>query len=342
MKRTRWIAMPLWTLILIVLIGTGLGCAGKKKKSIAIDGSSTVYPVTEAVAEEFQKSTGGNVRVTVGISGTGGGFKKFIRGETDVQDASRPILVEEMEQAQKNGIEYIELPICFDALTVAVNRKNNDWCDHITVEELKKMWEPSAQGKVTRWSEIREGWPDKEFKLYGAGSDSGTFDYFTEAIVGKARASRGDYTASEDDNTLVQGIAGDTYAIGYIPYAYYSQHEKTLRAVKIAWKKNKVKEPVEPRDKTILDGTYNPLSRPLFLYVNKKALDRPEVKQFVEFYLDNVSKLAAQVKYVPLPDKAYDACRARLKDLKTGTGFGGKPEVGLPILAILEREPKSK
>jgi phosphate transport system substrate-binding protein len=323
---------------LAVFAALTIGC-GSKRKIISVDGSSTVFPVTEAVAEAFQQSSR-NVKVTVGISGTGGGFKKFIRGETDVQDASRPIMKEEIEQAAKNGIEYIELPICFDALTIAVNPKN-DWCDHITIDELKKMWEPGAQGKVKKWSEIRAGWPDKEFKLYGAGSDSGTFDYFTEAVVGKAKASRGDYTSSEDDHTLVQGISGDPYAIGYIPFAYYEPNKDMLKAVKIQWNKNKVKEPVGPSEKTILDGTYNPMSRPLFIYVSTRAMERkPEVKTFVEFYLENVSRLAREVKYVPLPDKAYEMARKRFADRKTGSGFGGEPEIGLPIEDILKREPK--
>lgn len=315
------------------------GCSDKKQ-IISVDGSSTVFPVTEAVAEEFQKSAGG-IRVTVGIAGTGGGFKKFLRGETDVQDASRPILKEEMQQAKANGVEYIELPICFDALTVAVHPKN-DWCDHITVAELKKMWEPAAQGKVKKWSDIRQGWPDKELRLYGAGSDSGTFDYFTEAVVGKAKSSRGDYTASEDDNTLVQGISGDEGALGYIPFAYFAPNASKLKAAKVQWPKNKVQEPVGPSEQTILDGTYNPLSRPLFIYVSVKSVkEKPGVKQFVEFYLDNVGKLAREVKYVALPEKAYEVIRKRFQELKVGTGFSGEAEVGLPIDAILLREPKS-
>src|SRR5688572_9062561 len=198
--------------------------ARPQEAMIKIDGSSTVYPMTEAVAEEYRKEKKGKIKVTVGISGTGGGFKKFVRGETDIQDASRPILKEEMEQARKNGIEYIELPVIFDALTIAVNPKN-DWVDHLTVDELKKIWEPGAQGKVTKWNQIRPTWPDQPLALFGAGSDSGTFDYFTEAICGKAKASRGDYTGSEDDNVLVQGIEGNKYALGYIPFAYYAPHK---------------------------------------------------------------------------------------------------------------------
>lgn len=335
----RWLFCLVTVGVLTALVGLGCGRDSTPRVIIAVDGSSTVYPITEAVAEEFKKAAPG-IRVTVGISGTGGGFKKFLRGETDVQDASRPILTEEMKLAKENGIEYLELPICFDALTVAVHPKNN-WCDHLTIDELKMMWEPAAQGKVKKWSEIRPGWPDKEFTLYGAGSDSGTFDYFTEAVVGKAKSSRGDYTASEDDNTLVQGIGGDEYAVGYLPFAYFAPNAGRLKAVKIEWAKNKTKGPVEPSKETILAGTYNPLSRPLFIYVSAKALAKPEVKKFVEFYLANVGMLSEEVKYVPLPAAAYDTIRARLRDGKTGTGFGGVLEVGLPIEDILKREPKA-
>jgi phosphate transport system substrate-binding protein len=315
----------------------GAGGAGEQQV-IKIDGSSTVFPVTEAVAEEFQKR--GKVRVTVGISGTGGGFKKFTRGETDISNASRPILTEEMEQAKKNSIEYIELPICFDALTVVVNPENN-WVTSMTVAELRKVWEPEAQGKVTHWNQIRPEWPNEKIALFGAGADSGTFDYFTEAIVGKSKASRGDYTASEDDNVLVQGIEGNKFALGYIPYAYFAPHSKRMKAVSIEWDKNKVQGPIAPSPENVLAGTYNPLSRPLFIYVNRKSLDKPEVKEFVEFYLKNVPVLAKEVKYLPLPDGAYQMATERLRNMQTGTGFSGVPEVGLPVEEILKRPPKA-
>lgn len=305
---------------------------------IKIDGSSTVYPTTEAVAEEFQKEKQGAIKLTVGISGTGGGFKKFCRGETDISDASRPILTEEMTVAKENGVEYIELPVCFDALTVAVHPKN-DWAKSITVAELKKIWEPDAQGKITHWRQIRKDWPDEEIALFGAGSDSGTFDYFTEAIVGKAKASRGDYTGSEDDNVLVQGIAGNKFALGYLPYAYYLPNNDKLKAVAIDWEKTK-NGPVLPDLQNVLSGTYSPLSRPLFIYVSRHSADRPEVKEFVEFYLNHAKTLAAEVHYLPLPDKAYEMVLTRFKNLQTGTGFGGVPEVGLPVEEILNREPK--
>jgi phosphate transport system substrate-binding protein len=306
--------------------------------SIAIDGSSTVYPVTEAVAEEFQNSTKGAVRITVGIAGTGGGFKRFTRGETDISDASRPILAEEMEQARTNNIEYIELPVCFDALTVVVNPAN-DWVDHFTVEELKKIWEPAAQGTILRWNQVRPEWPDEELVLFGAGADSGTFDYFTEATVGKAKSSRGDFTASEDDNVLVQGVAGNKYGLGYFGYAYYPPNADKVKAVAIDWEKDDL-GPQLPSEESVLKGTYNPLSRPLFIYVSKAAAKRPEVAKFVEFYLTNVPELAAEVKYVPLPPQAYEMALERFRNQEGGTGFGGKPEVGLTIEEILKRQPK--
>jgi phosphate transport system substrate-binding protein len=305
-------------------------------KVIKIDGSSTVYPVTEAVAEDFQNANKGT-KVTVGISGTGGGFKKFCRGEIDIADASRPISAEEMKVAKENGIEYIELPICFDALTVVIS-KQNTWAETMTVAELKTLWEPAAQGKITKWSQINPKWPDETIKIYGPGSDSGTFDYFTEAVCGKAKASRGDYTASEDDNVLVKGVEGDKNALGYFGFAYYAAHQSKLKAAKIDWEKDKIGA-VEPSADNVIKGIYNPLSRPLFIYVNKKsAQTRPEVKKFVEFYLQNAGSLAAEVKYVPLPQNAYGMATERWNKMDTGTVFGGHPEVGLTIEDLLKRE----
>src|SRR5688500_4377619 len=280
--------------------GGGGGTNGGSTEStvIKIDGSSTGFPITEAVAEEFQKEKQGKVNVTVGISGTGGGCKKFTRGEIDVAAASRPILTEQLHQAKANGIEYIELPIAFDALTVVVNPQNT-WVTSMTVAELKKIWEPEAQGKITTWNQIRPEWPNEKIALFGAGADSGTFDYFTEAICGKPKASRGDYTASEDDNVLVHGVEGNKFALGYIPYAYFAPHSSRMKAVGIDWEKNKVKGPVSPSPENVLAGTYNPLSRPLFIYVSRKSMDKPAVKQFVDFYLKHVAALAKAVKSLP-------------------------------------------
>ena len=305
---------------------------------VKVDGSSTVFPVTEAVAEDFQKAQKGKVKVTVGISGTGGGFKKFCRGETDISNASRPILRKEMEDCRASGIEYIELPVAFDALTVVVHPQN-DFLKQITVAELKKMWEPAAQGKVKTWKDVNPAWPDQPLKLFGAGSDSGTFDYFTEAIVGKAKASRGDYTASEDDNVLVQGVSRDRYAIGYFGFAYYAENQKKLKAVPIVEKDGK--PAVAPSMEAVLKGSYQPLARPIFIYVNAKSLSKPEIRQFVEFYMTHGAKLAREVKYVPLPDNAYRTNMEHLAKLKKGTVFGGEAEVGVTIEELLRREAKS-
>ncbi|MBC8030689.1 MAG: PstS family phosphate ABC transporter substrate-binding protein [Pyrinomonadaceae bacterium] len=337
-RLTASLAIVCLTLLSFACGGDGGTGSGNETTVIKVDGSSTVFPITEAVAEEFQRS--GKVKVTVGISGTGGGFKKFVRGEIDVADASRPILAEEMSQAKANGIEFIELPVAFDALTVVVNNQN-DWLMSITVADLKKIWEPGAQGKITHWNHVRPEWPNEKIALFGAGADSGTFDYFTEAIVGKAKSSRGDYTASEDDNVLVQGVEGNKYALGYVPYAYYAPHSKRMKALAIEWEKAKVPGAVLPSPENVLAGTYNPLSRPLFIYVSRKSMDKPAVKEFVEFYLKNVKTLAAEVKYVPLSETAYQMATQRLASMQTGSGFGGVPEVGLPVEEILKRTPKT-
>lgn len=318
--------------------------------TIKVDGSSTVYPITEAVAEEFQK-VNRSVKITVGISGTGGGFKKFCRGETDMANASRPITAAEMAAckvagsdgltvntgsriSESGGVEYIELPIAYDALTVVINPKN-DWAKSMTVEELKKIWSPEAQGKITKWNQVRPNWPDAPLKLYGAGSDSGTFDYFTEAVTGKSKSSRGDYTASEDDNVLVQGVSQDKDALGYFGFAYYAENKDKLSGVAI----DAGKGAVAPSDKTVEDGTYQPLSRPIFIYINKKSLDqRPEIKQFVEFYLKNAAELVKQVQYVPLPVSAYTTAMEHVNKGRLGTVFGGKSEVGIKIDDLLKRD----
>jgi phosphate transport system substrate-binding protein len=303
---------------------------------VKVDGSSTVYPITEAVAEEFQKSKKNAVRVTVGISGTGGGFKKFCRGETDVQDASRPILTKEMADCKAAGIKYIELPVAFDALTVVINPKNT-WIKQMTVAELKTMWEPAAQGKITKWNQVNPAWPDAPLKLFGAGADSGTFDYFTEAIVHKAKSSRGDFTASEDDNVLVQGVSRDTNSLGFFGFAYYEENKDKLKAVPIVNPKGNA---VVPSFNAVIAGEYEPLSRPIFIYVSAKAVDRPEVKEFVEYYLRHAAKLTKEVKYVPLTDSDYKHALDNFAKKKTGTAFGGVSEVGVKVSDLLKRDPK--
>ncbi len=304
---------------------------------VKLDGSSTVYPVSEAVAEDFQKSKKGAVKVTVGISGTGGGFKKFCRNEIDIANASRPILKKEMEECAKEGVKYIELPVAFDALTVVVNPKN-DFIKQMTVDELKTMWEPAAQGKVKTWKDVNPTWPNEPVKLFGAGSDSGTFDYFTEAIVGKAKSSRGDYTASEDDNVLVQGVQRDRFALGYFGFAYYIENQAKLKAVPIVAKGTTVG--VAPSMEAVLKGSYQPLARPIFIYVNAKSLAKPEVKEFVAYYMTHGAKLAKEVKYVPLPAESYKLSQDHVNKMKLGTVFGGLSEVGVTIEELLRREAK--
>lgn len=296
---------------------------------ISIDGSSTVSPISEALAEEFMREQPG-VDVTVATSGTGGGFKKFAAGETDIAGASRPIEEKEVEAAKANGIEFVELPVAFDGLSVVVNPQN-DFVDTLTVEQLKRIWEPNS--KVTTWADVNPAWPAEKIKLYGAGTDSGTFDYFTKAIVGEEKASRTDYQASEDDNVLVQGVNGDKFSLGYFGYAYFEQNVGKLKVVKI--------DPgtggVAPSPETIADGTYQPLSRPLFWYINRKALDRPEVAGLIKFLTTKGSELIASTGYVPLPREAYDLVQKHADEKKTGSLFRGA-EVGVRITDILSRE----
>ena len=320
---------------MLAVLGALIGTAGVAYADaiIKIDGSSTVYPITEAVAEDFQIAKKGAVKVTVGISGTGGGFKKFCRGETDIVNASRPILKKEMDDCKAAGVQYIEMPVAYDALTIVVNPKN-DWSKVITVAELKKIWEPAAQGKVTKWSQVNPAWPDNTIKLYGAGADSGTFDYFTEAIVGKAKSSRGDFTASEDDNVLVQGVASDKNALGFFGFAYYVENQKKVKALAVDGGKGGIL----PSAKTVEDGSYQPLARPIFIYVNIKSADKPEVKEFVEFYMKNATTLVKEVKFFPLPAQAYTTNLEHLYKKRVGTVFGGQSEVGLRIEELLKRE----
>ena len=318
------------------LISAGLIGANVAAQTVRIDGSSTVYPITEAVAEEFQKAKKGAVKVTVGISGTGGGFKKFCRGETDISNASRPITKSEMEDCKKAGVTYLEMPVAYDALSVVVNPKNT-WLKQISIDELKKMWEPAAQGKITRWNQVNPAWPDREIKLFGAGADSGTFDYFTEAVTGKSKASRGDFTASEDDNVLVQGISRDADAIGFFGYSYYFENKDKLRALPVVWKGG---QPIAPSIDTVVNGTYQPLSRPIFIYVKTESAKRPEVREFIDYFNKNADKLVREVKYVPLPAAAYADNSNTLAKNKAGTKFGGENMVGVTIEQLLKMEVK--
>lgn len=301
--------------------------------TVKIDGSSTVFPITEAIAESFQKSVGGKVRVTVGVSGTGGGFKKFCRGETDISNASRPILAKEIADCKAAGVSFIELPVVYDALTVVVNPKNT-WAKNLTVAELKKIWEPNS--KITNWSQVRSGFPNVPLKLFSPGADSGTFDYFTEAINGKSKAIRKDFTGSEDDNVLVQGVSRDRGALGYFGLSYYLENKNKVKAVGI----NNGKGPIMPSSQTVLNGSYNPLSRPLFIYVSSKAAKRPEVKQFVTYYMNNGAASAKKVGMVPLPANAYKTILANFNKGRVGSVFGGEEKVGLTISQLLQMQPK--
>jgi len=324
-------------------IGCGGGAPSRRSAPtasptlVALDGSSTVFPISEAVAEEFQKVNPG-IRVTVGISGTGGGFKKFCRAETDISNASRPITASEAADCARAGIEYVELPIAYDGIAIAVSPKAT-WVDHMTVAELKTLWQPDAQGKVTRWSQVRAGWPDQDIHLFGAGVDSGTYDYFTEAVTGTVKASRGDFTSSEDDNVLVQGIANDERALGFIPFAYYEDNRDKLKLVPIDdGKADNGARPILPSPDTIRTGTYTPLSRPVFLYVSRKAADRPEVRTFVDYYVSHAEALVNEVNYVGLGAGAYTLVADRFAKRVTGSVFTGANTVGVTIEQLLAKE----
>lgn len=303
--------------------------------TIIIDGSSTVAPITAAVAEEFQRENP-NIRVPVGISGTGGGFKKFCAGETDISNASRPIKESEFEECAKNGIEYIELPVAFDGLAVVVN-PSNDWAACLTVDELKRIWEPEAEGVITNWNQVREGFPDRPLNLYGAGVDSGTYDYFTQAIVGEEGASRGDFLPSEDDNVLVQGVSGDENALGFFGLAYYEQNIDKLKLVAID---NNDGNCVLPDIDTVSRGLYQPLARPIFIYVNRARVDeKPILDAFIDFYMDNAKELSREVGYVPLTDEIYALAKKRYDDRVVGSIYaGGGSQVGVSLADLLAAE----
>lgn len=299
---------------------------------VLIDGSSTVFPITEALSEEFQNASGN--RVTVGLSGTGGGFKKFCRGEIDISGASRPIKEDEMALCAENGVEYIELPVALDALATIVNPANT-WADCMTVAELKTIWEPAAQGKVANWSQVRAGFPADALKLFGAGTDSGTFDYYTAAINGSEGSSRGDYTATEDDNVTITGVAGDRGALGYLGLAYLTENADKVKAVSIRQPDGSC---VAPSVEAARNASYQPLSRPLFFYVNKKYADeRKHVQDFISFAFsaDESEKLVAEVGYVPLPTEAYAQAKAKFDARRTGTYFGGEAKVGVTMDELL-------
>ncbi|MFQ6026217.1 MAG: PstS family phosphate ABC transporter substrate-binding protein [Dehalococcoidia bacterium] len=336
----------LLSLVVLTLVLAAVACGGASESTpnssngtdlsglsgdINIDGSSTVFPITEAVAEEFGILTRGNVRVTVGVSGTGGGFQKFCKRETDISNASRPIKASEVRQCQESGVEYLEIPVAIDGLTVMVN-PGNDYVQCMTVAELHTVWSPEAEDQVTRWNQVRPEWPDESIDLYAPGVDSGTFDYFTETINGKSQASRGDFTASEDDNVLVQGISGDKGSLGYFGYAYFTENQGLLKPIAIDGGNGCV----SPTEETINDGTYTPLSRPLFIYVRQDVAETPHIKQFIEYYLGAEGRgLVSEVGYIPFQARIYDLALGRVSRGMTGTIFGGgSPQEG-SVEAIL-------
>ncbi len=314
------------------------GCSQRRAsgRTVKIDGSSTVFLISQAVAEELTRS--GQGQVTVGASGTGGGFKKFCRGDLDVVGASRPIKQSEIDDCKAHGIEWLELPVAYDGLAVVVNPANT-WVDHLTVAELARIWAPAAQGQLTRWSQVRDSWPDEPLRLFGPGVDSGTYDYFTAAIVGKEHSSRGDYTQSEDDNTLVTGVAGDRDALGFFGFAYYVENRDKLRLVPVDdLRADDGDGPVAPSPATVVDGTYQPLSRPLFIYASVVALERPEVDVAVDFYLAQASTLAPAVGYVALPAPVGELVRKRYRARRTGTVFEGGSRIGVTLEKLLASE----
>ena len=326
-QRLNWTPVILFTGLILLI-----SCFKQYKGRISIDGSSSVYPITEAVAEEYRNNHS-DIRVTVGVSGTGGGFKKFARGETDISNASRPIKEPEIKACEEQNIGFIEIPVAYDGLAVVIS-PSNEFVDYLTVEELKKMWEPAAQKKITSWKQIRATFPDVPLRLYGAGTSSGTYDYFTEAIVGKAKSSRGDYTASEDDNVLVQGVSTDKGALGFFGLAYYVENKDKLKLVSI----DAGKGPIFPTDSTVRTGVYAPLSRPEFIYVNSTSANSPVIQQFVRFYLENASKLVKEIGYVPLPDEVYKLGYERFLRKKTGSMFTKKSTVGADLIKLMKED----
>ncbi|MBP6342478.1 MAG: PstS family phosphate ABC transporter substrate-binding protein [Candidatus Omnitrophica bacterium] len=323
-------------LILSTLMAVSVALPVLAADIIKVDGSSTVFPITEAVSEEFGKTGGG--KVMVGISGTGGGFKRFCRGETDISNASRPIKSTEKTACKESSIDFIELPIAYDGLAVVVNPKNT-WVDYLTVEELKKIWSPDSQGTVTKWSQVRDGFPDEPIVLYGAGTDSGTFDYFTEAINGKSGSSRGDYTASEDDNVLVEGVGSEKGGLGYFGLAYYEQNKDRLKIVPIEdGKSDNGEGPIAPSMETVMDNTYQPLARPIFIYVSAAAAQKANIAKYVEFYLDNATELVEEVGYIPLQPESYEAAKHRFESRIKGSVFSGGAKVGVTMAELLKME----
>ncbi len=317
--------------VALLAVGCSTPAPNPQRGAIKIDGSSTVFPITKAVAESYKATRADAVEVDVSFSGTGGGFKKFCAGETDISNASRPISNEEIAACDKAKIRYFELPVAFDALTVVVNPQNT-WAQDITVDELKKLWEESAQGKITKWNQVRASWPNQPIALFGPGADSGTYDYFAEVIVGGD--TRSDFVASEDDELLAEGVAKNPNALGYFGLAYFDEHKDKLKALAVDGGKG----PVEPTVQNVVASQYNPLARPLFIYVNYNSVrDNPAVREFVEFYLENAPKLVDEVGYVPLTEEGYHIALVNFIEGEVGTAFDGVPQPDLTIAELLRK-----
>ncbi len=335
--RLNLISRPYQTLgILASLSFLLFSCGNEAQEPFRINGSSTVYPITKAVADEFKKQNPTAPDIDVKFSGTTAGFREFCEGKTQVSNASRPITTDEIATCNRYNVRFIELPIAFDALTLVVNPKN-DWATSLTVGDLKKMWEPAAENTIINWNQIQAGFPDKPLRLFGAGTDSGTFDYFTEAIMGKSGASRLDFVKTEDDQVTVQGVEQDPNAIGYFGLAYYEQNAKQLTAVAI----DAGKGPVLPSRETVEKGQYFPLSRPLMIYVNLEAAqNNGNLKNFVKFYLDKAPTIVPEIGYIPLPEEGYHLASVTFHNGEAGTVFEGKSQIGLTIGELLRKKAK--
>jgi len=325
--------------IILFFSGFWISTAGMThaQSMVKIDGSSTVYPITQAVADQFQEVKKGTMQVAVAVSGSGGGFRKFCRGEIDIVNASRPILKNEMKECKNTGVQYVEIPVAFDALTVAIH-PGNTWSRAMTVAQLKRIWEPAAEGKITHWNQIDSAWPAEAIKLFGPARDSGTYDYFTEAVIGKTKSSRADFTRSEDDTGLVRAVAGDKNGLGFLGFAYYIENQDKVTAVAID--NGNGQGAVLPSVETVEDGSYQPLSRPMFIYVSLKAAEKPEVKEFVEFYLKNALLLVKETHFFPLPPRAYTTMLGHFNKKRAGTVFNGVPVIGLTIDELIRREER--
>jgi phosphate transport system substrate-binding protein len=333
-KRSSLLCLGVSMLGVLFLFSHQLQAQQQNLSSIKVDGSSTVFPISEAISQQFRQTPAGrNAQILATVSGTSGGFRRFCAGETDISDASRPINPKEMEACRKNGVAYIELPVAFDALTVVVHPQNT-WAKDITVAELRRIWEPSAQGKIRTWNQVRSSWPNRPLKLFAPGADSGTFDYFTEAIVGKVDASRKDYTASEDDQVIVRGVSQDPNALGYFGFSYFEDNRSRLKPLGI----DNGKGPFLPSRQTVANSQYQPLARPLFIYVNaRNAQTKPALRAFVEYYLKNAEQVSAKVGYIPLPADGYRLGQLHFVRGKVGTVFAGKAQIGLTIGELLRR-----